>query len=413
MPQTATARPGNPGADAMATVLEQPDTLFIGGTWTGADCQRRSVINPATGTEIATVAEATADDVARAVGAARSAFDAGSWRTLPARERGRVLLRAADLLRKHSEDFARLESLDTGKPLTLSRIVDIATAADMLEYYGSLAGSIEGAVRSTAAPMMAYTRREPLGVVTAITPFNFPLVLSVSKIAPALAAGNAIVHKPSEETPLTALRMAALLTEAGIPAGMFSVLTGGADVGQALVADPRVDKVAFTGSTAVGRKIAAAAGGNLQRVTVELGGKSANLIFADADIEAAVGTAISGFVYNTGQFCMAGSRILVERSVYGEVLDAIVEGAARVPVGNPFDEATVIGPMTGPRHLEKVPFLPAARRRGRRPSARHRGRGRGQLCGVLRPARGAGRCRAGLPVRPGGDLRPGSYRAAI
>ena len=354
MPQTATARPGNPGADAMATVLGQPDTLFIGGTWTGADRQRRSVVNPATGTEIATVAEATADDVARAVGAARTAFDGGSWRTLPARERGRVLLRAADLLRKQSEDFARLESLDTGKPLTLSRIIDIATAADMLEYYGSLAGSIEGAVRSTAPPMMAYTRREPLGVVTAITPFNFPLVLSVSKIAPALAAGNAIVQKPSEETPLTALRMAALLTEAGIPAGMFSVLTGGADVGQALVADPRVDKVAFTGSTAVGRKIAAAAGGNLQRVTVELGGKSANLIFADADIEAAVGTAISGFVYNTGQFCMAGSRILVERSVYGEVLDAIVEGAARVPVGNPFDEATVIGPMTGPRHLEKV-----------------------------------------------------------
>ncbi|WP_229874134.1 aldehyde dehydrogenase family protein [Amycolatopsis deserti] len=344
-----------------------PGRLFLGGEWVDGGDRRRPVIDPATGAEVTTVAEAGAEDVDRAVAAARRAFDSGVWSRLPARERGRVLIRAANLLRERSEEFARLESLDTGKPLVFSRVIDVSTAAEMLEYYGSLAGSVEGSVRSTGAPMMAYTRREPLGVVAAITPFNFPLVLSVSKIAPALAAGNALVHKPSEETPLTALRMADVLAEAGVPAGIFSVLTGGSEAGQALAAGRRVDKIAFTGSTAVGRKIAAAAGENLQHATVELGGKSANLIFADADIEAAVGTAINGFVYNTGQFCMAGSRVLVERPVYDQVVEAIAAASAHVPVGDPFDEGTVIGPMTGPRHLEKVrSFLRRAQEGGAR-----------------------------------------------
>jgi acyl-CoA reductase-like NAD-dependent aldehyde dehydrogenase len=233
-------------------------------------------------------------------------------------------------------------------------MVDVATAAEMLEYYGTLAGSVQGAVRSTAAPMMAYTRREAIGVVGAITPFNFPLVLSLSKIAPALAAGNTVVHKPSEETPLTALLMADLLTEAGVPAGVFSVVTGGAEAGAALVEDPRVDKIAFTGSTAVGRSIASTAARTLKHVTVELGGKSANIIFADADLDAAIGTAINGFVYNTGQFCMAGSRVLVERPVYEDVVAAVAAASGHVPVGDPFAESTVIGPMSGPRHQAKV-----------------------------------------------------------
>ncbi|HJQ46983.1 MAG TPA: aldehyde dehydrogenase family protein [Amycolatopsis sp.] len=351
---TSTADATAPPSGERAGVPVTAGRLFIDGEWAPPGDRRRSVLDPATGAEITTVAEAGADDVHRAVTAARRAFDAGHWSRLPGRERGRMLLKAAQLVREHSEELARLESLDTGKPLVFSRMIDVSTAADMLEYYGSLATSVEGAVRSAGTPMMAYTRREPLGVVGAITPFNFPLVLSVSKIAPALAAGNAIVHKPSEETPLTALRMADLLTEAGVPAGIFSVLTGGGEVGQALAADGRIDKVAFTGSTAVGRKIAAAAGENLQHVTVELGGKSANLIFADADIEAAVASAINGFVYNTGQFCMAGTRVLVERPVYDQVVEAIAAGSAHVPVGDPFDETTVIGPMTGPRHLEKV-----------------------------------------------------------
>lgn len=339
---------------ARTGVSVQPGGLYIDGRWSGDDRERRDVIDPATGAVITTVAEATAADVDQAVRVARREFDDGQWSRQPARERGRVLLKAASLLRERSEEFARLESLDTGKPLALSRVIDVHTAAEMLEYYGALAGSVEGSVRSTGVPMMAYTRREPLGVVAAITPFNFPLVLSISKIAPALAAGNTVVHKPSEETPLTALSMAGLLAEAGVPAGAFNVLTGGAEQGQALVADRRVDKVAFTGSTAVGRKIAAAAGESLQHVTVELGGKSANLIFADADLEAAVGAAINGFVYNSGQFCMAGSRVLVERPVYEQVVEAIAAGSGHVPVGDPFDETTVIGPMSGPRHLEKV-----------------------------------------------------------
>ncbi|WP_109529333.1 aldehyde dehydrogenase family protein [Nocardia aurea] len=344
----------NPPAEATTATAIRPGQLFIGGAWETVPDRRRPVIDPATGSEISTIAEADADDVARAVRAARQAFDAGSWCGLPGRARGRVLLAAAALVREHREELARLESLDTGKPIMFSRMIDVDTTAQMFEYYGSLAASIEGSVRSTAAPMMAYTRREALGVVAAITPFNFPLVLSVSKIAPALAAGNTVVHKPSEETSLTALRMADLLTEAGVPAGVFNVITGGSEAGRALTEAPGVDKVAFTGSTAVGRAIAAAAGQNLQHVTVELGGKSANIVFADADVHQAVTTAINGFVYNTGQFCMAGSRLLVERPIYDQVVEAIAAAAEHVPVGDPLDEGTVIGPMTGPRHLEKV-----------------------------------------------------------
>jgi acyl-CoA reductase-like NAD-dependent aldehyde dehydrogenase len=191
-------------------------------------------------------------------------------------------------------------------------------------------------------------------VVAAITPFNFPMILSSSKIAPALAAGNTVVHKPAEDTPLTALRIAEILAEAGVPDGVFNVVTGGGAAGDALVRDPRVDKVAFTGSTSIGRAVAETAAKTLKHVTVELGGKSANIIFADADIEKAVHTAISGFVFNTGQFCMAGTRVLVERPVYDAVVGAIAGAAPHIPVGDPFDEGTIIGPMAGLRHLQKV-----------------------------------------------------------
>jgi acyl-CoA reductase-like NAD-dependent aldehyde dehydrogenase len=202
-------------------------------------------------------------------------------------------------------------------------------------------------------------------VVAAITPFNFPLILSSTKIAPALAAGNAVVHKPAEETPLSALRMAEILHEAGVPDGVLNVVTGGAATGEALVRDPRVDKVAFTGSTAVGRQVAKLAAETLKRVTVELGGKSANLVFADADLDAAIQTAIQAFVFNTGQFCMAGSRLLVERPVYAQVVEALTAACPHVPVGDPFSPETVIGPMAGPKHLEKVrAFLDSAAREG-------------------------------------------------
>lgn len=351
---TATTQPTSAERIAGRPSDIAPGELFIDGVWTSGCGNRRPVIDPSTAEQVTTVAEADDDDVARAVTAARRAFDGGEWPTLPARDRGRILLRAAVVLRERAAEFAALETLDTGKPLTMSQAIDVNTASAMLEYYGALTASIEGSVRSTAAPMMAYTRREPIGVVAAVTPFNYPLVLSMSKIAAALAAGNTLVHKPAEETPLTALRMADVLTEAGVPPGVFNVITGGSDTGRALGADARVDKIAFTGSTEVGRRIAAAAGASLKHVTVELGGKSANLIFADSDLDAAVDTAINGFVHNTGQFCMAGSRLLVERPVYQRVLDAVVAGIEQLPVGDPFHPSTVVGPMTGPRHKEKV-----------------------------------------------------------
>ncbi|WP_326731719.1 aldehyde dehydrogenase family protein [Streptomyces phaeochromogenes] len=368
MTATTNAGTGNTAQAGRPDIEVGAGRLFIGGQWVDSRTDdRREVVDPSTGTSVTTVAEAGADDAEAATGAARRAFDEGPWAAMGARERGRVLLRAAELLRGRAEEFARLESLDTGKPIVFSRTVDIATSAEMIEYYGSLAAGIEGAVRSTAAPMMAYTRREALGVVAAITPFNFPLILSTAKIGPALAAGNTVVHKPAEETPLTALRLAEVLQEAGVPDGVFNVVTGGAPAGDALVNDPKVDKVAFTGSTAVGRSIAAAAARTLKHVTVELGGKGANIIFADADIEAAVRTAIGGIVFNTGQFCMAGSRVLVERPVYEDVVKALGESVQYVPVGDPFDEGTVVGPMAGSRHRDKVrSFLSRAQADGLR-----------------------------------------------
>jgi acyl-CoA reductase-like NAD-dependent aldehyde dehydrogenase len=337
-----------------ATTLE-PGQLLIDGRWSAATGGgQRDVLNPATGELLTTVAEAGASDVARATAAARAAFDDGRWSGLTPRKRAEVLLRAAALLREHLDELARLESLDVGKPLMFTSAIDVPTAIDTYEYYAGLAASIEGAARSTAFPSLAYTRREPVGVVGAITPFNFPLILSTSKLAPALVAGNSVVHKPAEETALTALRVAQLLLEAGLPDGVLNVVTGGGEAGAALVSDSNVDKIAFTGSTAVGRIVAAAAGEHLKHVTVELGGKGANLIFADADLEAAINTAVSGFVFNTGQFCMAGSRLLVERPVYDTVVGALRGAVQHVPVGDPFAEGTVVGPMAGPRHLAKV-----------------------------------------------------------
>jgi acyl-CoA reductase-like NAD-dependent aldehyde dehydrogenase len=357
---TMTAVTDAPVADAgliRERTLRQvrPGRLFIDGAWTtAADNRAREVIDPTTGAVITTVAEAGPEDVRRAVAAARAAFDGGGWSGRTPRERARVLARAADLLREQADHLARLESLDVGKPLLFTRTVDVPTAIDTCEYFAALAASLEGAVRPTAIPALAYTRREPLGVVAAITPFNFPLILSVTKIAAALVAGNTIVHKPAEETPLSALRLAAVLQEAGVPAGVYNLLTGGGDVGAGLVADERVDKVAFTGSTEVGRLVNATAARSFTQVTVELGGKGANIVFADADLEAAIHTAISGVVFNTGQFCMAGTRLLVQRPVYDDVLAALAAALPQVPVGDPFAEGTIVGPMAGARHLAKV-----------------------------------------------------------
>ncbi|MBT8227378.1 MAG: aldehyde dehydrogenase [Dactylosporangium sp.] len=332
-----------------------PGQLFMDGAWCDSRAsQRRTVVNPATGLVITTAAEADAEDVSAAVAAARQAFDTGAWPRMPGRERARTLFRVAELIRTHADELAMLETTDTGKPLQLSKMVDITTTIDLFEYYAALAWSIDGATRQTAAPMLAYTRREPLGVVAAITPFNFPLVLSVTKIAPALAAGNTMVHKPADETPLTALRLAELLHEAGVPDGAFNVVTGGGKTGEHLVRHPQVDKIAFTGSTTTGRRVAALAAETVKPVTVELGGKSANIVFADADPVSAIAASVTAFVFNTGQFCAAGTRLLVQRPVFDDVVAGVTAGASTIPVGDPLSPHTVIGPLAGQRHLDKV-----------------------------------------------------------
>jgi acyl-CoA reductase-like NAD-dependent aldehyde dehydrogenase len=336
------------------TVISAAGRLYIDGAWHTGQGATRDVVNPATGKVVTTVADATPGEVDAAVDAARRAFDSGVWSGLSGRERSRVLYRAAALIQEHAEELALLETTDTGKPIQFSRLVDVGNTVTHFEYYAGLAYSIDGATRQTGMPALAYTVREAIGVVAAVTPFNFPMILSTSKIAPALAAGNTVVHKPAEDTPLTALRIAELLTEAGLPPGVLNVVTGGGPVGDSLVRHPGVDKVAFTGSTAVGRRIASAAAETLKPVTVELGGKSAQIVFADADLDAAGQAAVSGFVFNTGQFCMGGTRLLVQRPVYDELLARVIGGATHVPVGDPLAPETVVGPMAGQRHLDKV-----------------------------------------------------------
>ncbi|MEV6876213.1 aldehyde dehydrogenase family protein [Amycolatopsis sp. NPDC051128] len=340
------------------TRLQRPDVepgqLFIGGRWREPVAgDRFGAVDPGTGKTLTSVARGSAADVDAAVAAAREA--APGWAATPGRERARILHRVADLVRTRADEIVAVESADVGKPVSLCRAVDVETVAEQYEYYSAMAQSVDGAARTIPIPSHAYTRREPLGVVAAITPFNFPLILSTSKIAPALAAGNTVVHKPAEDTSLSALLMAGILAEAGVPDGVVNVVTGfGSEIGDHLLTHPGVDKIAFTGSTAVGRHAASLAGERLKPVTLELGGNAAHIVFEDADVEQAVGAAIKAFVFNTGQFCMGGPRLLVADALYDSVLGALAEAVPHVPVGDPFDPATVVGPMAGERHRVKV-----------------------------------------------------------
>ncbi|KUO06681.1 aldehyde dehydrogenase family protein [Streptomyces caeruleatus] len=352
----------------MTTFEIEPGRLFIGGRWReAADGARTEVVDPSRGTVLTTVADAGAADVDAAVRAARDAFDDGAWSGLSGRERGRVLQRVAELIRENADTIAELESRDVGKPITLAHAVDVTTAANDYEQNAALAHTLDGSVRETPMNALAYVRRRPLGVVAAISPYNFPLILSGSKIAPALAAGNTVVHKPAEDTPLSALYMAELFKRAGVPDGVVNIVTGGPAVGEALLRNSGVDKVAFTGSTGVGRKVAALAGESLKSVTMELGGNAAHIVFADADLEKAVGAVIKGFVFNTGQFCMGGPRLLVARQVYSTLLGILADAVPGVPLGDPRKPETVIGPMAGERHLRKVEeYVDLARKEGGR-----------------------------------------------
>ncbi|MET8076675.1 aldehyde dehydrogenase family protein [Streptomyces sp. NPDC005303] len=353
----------------MSSIEIEPGRLFVGGQWReAADGARTEVLDPSRGAVLTTVAEAGATDVDDAVRAAREAFDNGAWSGLSGRERGRILHRVAELIRENADELAQLESLDVGKPISLCHAVDVTNAANDYEHFAALAHSLDGSVRNTPMNALAYTKREPLGVVAAITPFNFPLILAGSKIGPALAAGNTVVHKPADETPLSALYMAGLLQRAGVPDGVLNVVTGtGPVAGEALLRHRGVNKVAFTGSTAIGRHVAATAGEALKPVTMELGGNAANIVFEDADLEKAVGAIIKAFVFNTGQFCMGGPRLLVARSVHSTLLGILADAVPGVPVGDPRDPGTVVGPMAGEKHLKKVEeYIDLARKEGGR-----------------------------------------------
>ncbi|MGY4319919.1 aldehyde dehydrogenase (NAD+) [Bradyrhizobium sp. JR3.5] len=311
-------------------------------------------LNPATEQVIATIAEGNEADVDRAVAAARRAFE-GPWRTMRAAERGHILLKWAELLKQHADEIAALESLDAGKPISAVLRQDFPAAIDTLTYYAGWADKISGDVVSTRDDALTYTVREPVGVVAAIVPWNFPLMIGMWKLAPALACGCTVVMKPAELTSLSALRIGELALEAGLPKGVLNIVTGpGRVVGDALVNHPDVDKVTFTGSPGVGRGIMKGAAGNFKRVSLELGGKSANVIFDDANLEAAAKAAAAGIFFNAGQVCSAGSRVLVQENAYDEVVERLVARAEALRIGDPADRATALGPVISEKQMRSI-----------------------------------------------------------
>jgi len=336
--------------------------MLINGKWEdAASGQTFATYNPATGEVLARVAEGNHEDIDRAVKAARTAFERGPWSKLTASERGRLIWKLADLLEENLEEFAELESLDNGKPLTIARVADIPLAVDLFRYMAGWATKIEGTTIPISVPYtpgakyLAYTVREPVGVVGQIIPWNFPLLMAAWKLGPALATGCTVVLKPAEQTPLTALRLGELIQEAGIPDGVVNIVPGyGETAGAALAAHPDVDKVAFTGSTEVGKLILHAAAGNLKKVSLELGGKSPNVVFADTDLDAAINGAASAIFFNHGQCCCAGSRLYVEDKIFDKVVDGVSAQAANIKLGPGFEPATEMGPLVSEEQLNRV-----------------------------------------------------------
>jgi aldehyde dehydrogenase (NAD+) len=342
-----------------ATILEPVaagrELLLIGGRRVPAQSGKYfDSLDPSTEQVIAQVAEGDAADIDAAVISARTAFE-GDWSRMRGADRGRLLLNLAELIRQNQDDLIELESLDSGKPVSAIRRQDLPAVLDTLTYYAGWADKINGQVIPARQDALTYTVREPLGVVGAIVPWNFPLMIGMWKIAPALACGCTMVLKPAELTPLTALRIGELALVAGFPPGVLNVVPGyGKSAGAALVNHPDVDKVTFTGSPNVGREILRGAAGNLKRVTLELGGKSANIIFPDADLDAAVKAAASGVFFNAGQVCSAGSRILVHESIHDEVVERLVARAKAIRVGDPRDVSTSMGPLVSAGQMHRV-----------------------------------------------------------
>jgi len=332
-----------------------PGRLLINGEWVDGS-RKFDTINPATGEVLTQIVEASADDVDRAVKAARYAFEdrTGPWRKTSASERGRLLWRLADLVEQNIDELAELETLDNGKPIFESKFVDMPMVVDVLRYYAGLATKIHGETVNTFESAFTYTLREPVGVVGLIIPWNFPLLLASWKVGPALACGCTIVMKPAEQTPLTTLRFGDLAIEAGIPPGVLNIVTGGPEAGKAIVRHPGIDKIAFTGSTAVGKEIMRSAADTLKRVTLELGGKSPNIVFADSDIDSAVKGAINGIFYGKGEVCNAGSRLFVESKVQDEFMEKLVGRAKKMQPADPLDPKTRMGAIVSQEQMQTV-----------------------------------------------------------
>jgi phenylacetaldehyde dehydrogenase len=349
----------------------QPKGLYIDGKWVEAHSKKTfPTLNPATSETLAEVAAGDAADVDAAVKAARQTFESGVWRELPAAERGRILWRAGDLIEERMQEFAELDSLDNGKPINEMYVADVPLSASTFRYYAGWTTKIAGQTLPVSFPgrWLNYTLREPVGVVGQIIPWNFPLMMAAWKVAPALACGNSVVLKPAEQTPLSALLLAEILEQAEVPAGVFNVVTGfGETAGAALANHPDVDKIAFTGSTEVGKLIVKASAGNLKRVSLELGGKSPNVVFADADLSRASSGAFFGIFFNQGQCCSAGSRLFVQDSVYDRMVEELSTTAKEIQLGPGIDPMTQMGPLVSQEQMERVlGYIEAGRKEGAR-----------------------------------------------
>ena len=340
-------------------LMDRPKKLFIGGRWVPAEGGKQfGVEDPATGEELTTVAEAQAEDVDRAVAAARKSFDRGTWRELPPAERAKVLWKVGDMIEERAMEFAQLETLDNGMPINDALLFHVPLAAATFRYYAGWVTKLDGATQQISLPgkYLSYTLREPIGVVGQIIPWNFPLLMAAWKVAPALACGNSVVLKPSEETPLSALLLAEVLQQAEVPDGVVNVVPGHGEIaGARLAAHPDVDKIAFTGSTEVGKLIArASSDSNLKRVSLELGGKSPNIVFDDADLTRAVSGAFFGIFFNQGQVCSAGSRLFVQEKIYDHALDELLKTVKETRVGPGIDPVTQMGPLVSRAQTERV-----------------------------------------------------------
>src|SRR3954449_10794003 len=340
--------------------------LLINNEWRGAAAgDTMDVVNPATEDVIAQVPSASAPDLDQAVAAARAALD-GPWRQMSARERGRLVRKLGDRLLERADEVARLETMHNGKPISESRNIEIPAAAECFEYYGGWSDKVMGETIPVKGNYLTYTLREPIGVVAAIVPWNFPLLLASWKVAPALACGNTVVLKPASQTPLTALALGEIAVEVGLPPGVLNVLTGpGSVLGQAIVEHPGIDKIAFTGDTSTGKGIMRGAAGTLKRITLELGGKSPNIVFPDADLDAALRGATTGIFYGKGEVCAAGSRLLVDKSIKGEFIDKVAARAKKMAPGDPLDPKTRLGAISSKKQLDNVQrYVEVAKKEG-------------------------------------------------